>query len=229
MVFFVPVSKHDGAPDGAVEPWSPYSSPAGGKTPVRGQRRAAHSPGSQVYNSDSRAPSSRSLRSSISSPFSPSTPLEQFDAYRGDLALRQQTTNGKADEGKRFIEAGGRVLRLTQERLKFHNQRAREHKIKKVLVAAAAPIGGKRKQRQLIRTGPPETLVADLLSGSPRTRSKRAAELRDHVASRKELQKAVNLQLSIVNKGGGLSKQGKAIVRLGKKLLGMKSSHCPPI
>lgn len=64
-----------------------------------------------------------------------------------------------------------------------------------------------------------DTLVVDLLSGSPKTRKQRAEELAESCESRKELRRHGEKVSAMKKRGGVLSRNDRGVLRLVRLLL----------
>ena len=81
------------------------------------------------------------------------------------------------------------------------------------------PTGATRPIARLKKRGRIDTLVVDLLSGSPRKRKQRAEELAESGESRDELRRHGERVAAMKLRGGVLSRNDRAVVRLVRLLL----------
>jgi hypothetical protein len=86
-------------------------------------------------------------------------------------------------------------------------------------IGPETPVGGARPIARLKKRGRIDTLMVDLLSGSPRTRKQRAEELAESCESREELRRHGEKVSAMKKRGGVLSRNDRGVLRLVRLLL----------
>ena len=89
-------------------------------------------------------------------------------------------------------------------------------------IGPETPVGGIGGGRPIARSkkrGRIDTLVVDLLSGSPKTRKQRAEELAESCESREELRRHGEKVSAMKKRGGVLSRNDRGVLRLVRLLL----------
>ena len=86
-------------------------------------------------------------------------------------------------------------------------------------IGPETPAGTTRPIARLQKRGRIDTLVVDLLSGSPKKRKQRAEELAESCESRDELRRHGERVAAMKKRGGVLSRNDRAVIRLVRLLL----------
>ena len=86
-------------------------------------------------------------------------------------------------------------------------------------IGPETPAGATRPVARLQKRGRIDTLVVDLLSGSPKKRKQRAEELAESCESRDELRRHGEKVATMKKRGGVLSRNDRAVIRLVRLLL----------
>ena len=86
-------------------------------------------------------------------------------------------------------------------------------------IGPETPVGGGRPIARLKKRGRIDTLVVDLLSGSPKTRKQRAEEVAESCESCEELRRHGELVSPMKKRGGVLSRNDRGVLRLVRLLL----------
>jgi hypothetical protein len=86
-------------------------------------------------------------------------------------------------------------------------------------IGPETPTGATRPIARLQKRGRIDTLVVDLLSGSPKKRKQRAEELAESCESRNELRRHGEKVAAMKKRGGVLSRNDRGVLRLVRLLL----------
>lgn len=138
--------------------------------------------------------------------------LEDASIFRSENKYPDGRLRSTAARSKRIDEVFKQKLRAEE------NSGLRAADAAKA-IGPETPVGGARPIARLKKRGRIDTLVVDLLSGSPRTRKQRAEELAESCESREELRRHGEKVSAMKMRGGVLSRNDRAVLRLVRLLL----------